>query len=659
MRASLFKSRRQTAAVIFILLVVVFLGLNVLVSTTFRNAQLDLTENGLYTLSDGTRKTLRSVKEPINIRLYYSEKQSTDIQQIRVLAERVRDMLAEFAAISDGMVRVEVIDPEPYTEAEDEAVAKGLLGQQTSSGEQIFFGLVASNTIDGEAVISFIAPEREPYLEYDLISMIYRLNRETQPVLGLLSGLPLDTGPGGMMAAMQGNAQPYILYRQLIESFDVVHLDGEIDRVPDLVDVLMMVHPPELNAQALYAVDQFVMRGGKVLAFLDPFSEISQLQGPEGEAYSSSSEKALGPLLEAWGIAVEEGQLVGDRARALRVGYGEGQETQAVDYVLWLGLGAEDVSANDIVTGNVVRLQMASVGSIVEVPQATTEFQPLIRSSSDAMLFDFQDAQFQIPPDELLRRFTARDRQKARQETSDNLANEDEGRRFVIAARITGSIESAFQEGSPVGSEAPTPLPEHVAQVSSSNIIVVADTDLFDDQFWVQISNLYGERVLEPNADNGALVIGAAENLMGSNELISLRSRTLADRSFKRVDDIRRRAEAEFLPRQQELDEQLDEIVARVDEIRGSGGSDALNEEGLLVTPEQRVELQQLLAQAAETRKARRDIQRNLRVDIDRLGTQVKFFNTLFVPLVLVVIALVMSLWRRWRSRVLVTRGRS
>ncbi len=246
---SLFKSRRHLAAVMFVLLAVLFLGLNVLVSTLFRNAQIDLTENGLFTLSQGTRNTLEAIKEPINIRLYYSEKQSTDIQQIRVLAERVRDMLAEFSSVSGGMVRVEVIDPEPYTEAEDEAEAKGLLGQQVSSGERIFFGIVANNTIDGEAVIAFIAPEREPYLEYDLISMIYRLDRETQPVLGLLTGLPLDTGPGGMMAALQGNAQPFILYRQLIESFDVLHLDGEIDRVPDRVDVLMLVHPPALSTR--------------------------------------------------------------------------------------------------------------------------------------------------------------------------------------------------------------------------------------------------------------------------------------------------------------------------------------------------------------------------------------------------------------------------
>ena len=503
--------------------------------------------------------------------------------------------------------------------------------------------------------------------------MIYRLDRETQPVLGLLTGLPLDTGPGGMMAALQGNAQPFILYRQLIESFDVLHLDGEIDRVPDRVDVLMLVHPPALSAQALYAVDQFVMRGGKVVAFLDPFSEISQMQGPGGEGYPSSSVTALGPLLEAWGIEVEEGQLVGDRARALRVGYGEGQDAQAVDYVLWLGLGADDVEPSDVVTGNVVRLQMASVGSIVARPQATTEFQPLVRSSPDAMLIDVREAQFQTDPSQLLRRFTARDRQRIRQETSGDVARNDdeegqERQQFVIAARLTGPIESAFQQGLPEsglegsleaqeGAEV-LPLPQPIAQVSSSNIIVVADTDLFDDQFWVQVSDLYGQTVLEYNADNGALVIGAAENLMGSDDLISLRSRTLADRSFKRVEDIRRRAEAEFLPRQQELDEQLDEIVARVDEIRGTSADELLNDEGLLVTPEQRVELQHLLAQASETRKARRDIQRNLRVDIDRLGARVKFFNILFVPSLLVALALVLGIWRRRKKRVPVLKGR-
>jgi ABC-type uncharacterized transport system involved in gliding motility auxiliary subunit len=670
MMRALLATKRQSAAAVFVLLAILFLSLNVFVSTVFRNAQVDLTENGLFTLSAGTRATLKTVDEPITIRFYYSEQQATNIQQIRVLAERVRDMLQVFEKLSGGKVSVEEINPQPYTEAEDEAQANGLTGVPTSTGEQLFFGIAASNTIDGHAVLSFIAPEREPYLEYDLISMIDRLNRESQPVLGLLMGLPLDTGPGGMMAALQGTSQPYILYQQLVETFEVEQLDAEMDRVPSEVDVLMLVHPPTLGEQALYAIDQFVMRGGKVVAFLDPFSEISQIQGPGGQGYAHSSTEALGPLMKAWGFEVEAGQLVGDRLRALRVGYGDGVEAQPVDYVLWLGLVAEDAEASDIVTGNLQRLQLASVGSIVPAPDATTTFLPLIRSSEDSMLIDVRDAQFQTDPNHLLRRFAARDRQRARQEsgTSDLTETEIKRSNFVVAARVTGPITSAFPGGAPdvVSDVEDTetqdvdplpPLPAPIGQVSSSNILVIADSDIFDDQFWVQVTDYFGEKAIEPNADNGALVIGAAENLMGSNDLISLRSRTLADRSFQRVDEIRRRAEAEFLPRQQELDEQLDRIVARVDEIRGSGGPDALNEEGLLVTPEERDELQRLLAEASETRRARREIQRNLRVDIDRLETQIKFFNTLFVPLVVVIFVLGLSVWRRRQRRVLSAKG--
>ncbi len=636
-------SRHQATAATITLLVVLFLALNVFALNVFRSARLDLTSEGLFTLDDGTVRTLEGIEEPITFRLYYSETSAADIQQIRVMGERVRDLLSEFASVSDGKLIVEVIDPEPYTEAEDQAVASGLKGAQVVGGEIIYFGLVASNTIDGQEVIPFFATDREQYLEYDLASMIYRLNRESQPVLGLLSDLPLDTGPGGMVAAMQGNAQPFMIYEEMLAAFEVEQLTAEFDRIPPEVEVLLIAHPPALGQKALYAIDQFVMRGGRVLAFVDPFSELSQVQGAGGQGFADSSVNFLAPLLNSWGVEIDGEHIVGDLARSLRVGWGNGADNRAIDYVVWIGLEAQDFNSDDIVTGSLNRVQMASVGAIKSLAEAGTRFTPLITSSDVSMLLDFQDVKFQTPPDELLRKFLP----------------DDEA--YVIAARVFGPVKTMFSDGppppedaldaeedlSPGEDEPEQPLPAHIASTEDANVIVVADADLFDDRFWVQVSEFLGERYAEPTADNGAFVIGAIDNLMGSNDLISLRSRARANRSFTVVEDIRRAAEAEFLPRQEELDSKLDQISQRVDEIRGSLSSDETADETVLVTPEERTELQQLLNDAAETRKARRDIQYNLRKDIDRLGSRVKFVNIALMPLLIGVFAVGLALYRR------------
>ncbi|TNE59953.1 MAG: ABC transporter [Alphaproteobacteria bacterium] len=625
-----------------VLLVAIFLALNVFMTTVVRDAQIDLTEDRLYTLSEGTHNLMKSIQEPITLKLYYSEKEAVDIPQVRVLAERVKDMLGAFSRISDGMVRVEIIEPEPYTEAEDEAEAAGLTAAPLASGEVVYFGLVGTNAIDGQEIIAFFAPEREARLEYDLASLVDRLNRERAPVLGLLTDLPLSSGPGGMMAAMQGRSQPFVMYEQLLGNFELQELGPELTSIPEDVDVLMLVHPPALSDTALYAIDQFVMGGGRIIAFLDPFSEMSQVNGPGGEAYTFSSAASLGPLMEAWGVTMDGSKVVADRQRALRVGFGANMPP--MDYVLWLGFDNRDMDGDDLVTANLNYLQMASVGALEPLEGATTRFIPLLKSSRDAMLVDFQEAQFQTPPDELLRSYKS------------------SGQSYVIGARLTGAVKTAFPDGPPpLDADAQVepdaePLSDPIAATDNANILIIADSDLFNDQFWVQVSDFLGERLMQETSDNGSLVLGAAENMMGSNDLVSLRSRAPVKRDFTRVEDLRREAEARFLPQSQALDDKLDQIVQRVDEIRGSGMGES-DDGTLLVTPEQRAELQRLLLEADTTRKAQRDIQYELGADIDRLGAWIKFFNIAFVPLLVAGFAIFLAFRRRRQMRMQGTQG--
>ncbi len=642
-------SRSTIATLSIVLLIALFLAINVFSNVVFRSSRLDLTEDSLFTLSQGTKNVLRQIEEPITLKLYYSEEIAVDFQQIHVLAERVQDLLSEFSNHAGGRLLVEVINPEPYTEAEDEAVASGLLGAPTGAGDVIYFGLVGVNTIDGREIIPFFAPEREQFLEYDIASMLYRLNTEEQPTLGVVSGLPLETGTGGLAAAMRGETQPFMIYERLVEQFDIENLEAGFDRIDPEIEVLLLAHPTDLTQASLYAVDQFVLRGGKVLAFADPYSELSSAsQGAFGQPTSPAKDNstyALTPLLEAWGVSIDSAKIVGDLSSAIRVGYGQGSDATSIDYVLWLGLDEEAFNKSDLATADLSLIQLGSTGAVTPVEDASTMFTPLISSSTNSQMLDYQDAKFQTPPDELLISF------------------EPDVDRHVIAARISGPVVSAFPDGPPAdideaddsaddavneGSDAiEEPLPDHLGQsVRDANIIVVADSDLFDDRFWVQVQIFLGQRIPEEMADNATFVVNAIETLMGSSDLISLRSRSRSQRPFTRVEDIRRKAEIAFLPKAEELDRKLDEIVRRVDAIRGGAAPSDLEDDGVVVTADQRVELQRLLAEAAAMRKSKRDIQYNLRADVDRLGTWLKMINIVLLPFLVATFAIGVSVFR-------------
>lgn len=631
-------SQKRIGLVSILVIVVLFFAVNIFSSAVFRHARIDLTDGKLFTLSEGTVNILRAIEEPVSIKLYYSERIATELPEVRTTAERLKDLLIEFSDSADGKLNFEIIPVDRYTESEDEASEAGLTGAQTRDGEIVYFGLVATNTVDGREVVPFVPLDREEYLEYDLISIIYRLDRTELPVLGLITSLPLDTGPGGMAAAMQGRAQPYVIYEQLLGSFEVEHIDTDAAVIPSEVEVLLIAHPDALPPQLLYAIDQFVMGGGRVLALLDPFSEMSQTGQPQmmqqqPEATNDSSARALGPLLTSWGVEISPDFVVADRTLGYYV-----PQSDYPPILLWPRLSEAEIDRDDIVTAELTLLQFASAGSIERIDDATTRVTPLITSSTDSGLVDFQDAKFRKAFDEILRDFVPDEKS------------------HVLAARIQGTIRSAFPDGAPAGEDeasAEISSGPHLTETTAANIILVADADFIDDRFWVQIQSFLGERLMQPTADNGSLVVGAVENLMGSDDLISLRTRAGSQKPFTLVQKIQREAEEEFLPRQHELEAKLEEISARVDELRGAslsqdGSSDA---DTIIVTDEERAELKALLAEHEETRKAQRAIQFNLRRDIDRLGNRVRFLNIAVMPLIVAGFAFGLAAFQMRRRR--------
>ena len=635
-------TRSTIATIALVLAVILFFALNIASNIFFRSARLDLTENGLFTLSHGTIDTLESIPEPVTLRFFYSDRLAAKYVGLRAYGQRVRDLLQEYVGHSNGKLKLEVIDPEPLTDEEDLAVAEGVTGAPIS-GETLYFGLVGTNMVNGREVIPLFSQDREKYLEYDLTSLVYKLTREKKPKIGIVTNLPLDTGLGGMQAALQGRSQPFVIYQQMQETFDLQFLEQDFDRVPADIDVVMIAHPKPLMPKTQYALDQFVMRGGRAFVLLDPVSEIAKQEidpsGGPSSASTLSSAASIEALMKSWGVHVDPRFVIGDGKRALSVNTGNGVKA----YLAWLGFEREDFNQNDPVIGDLETLNLGTVGMITPIDGRTTKVTPLIQSTNFAMQIDTARVQFQPDPDQLIDSFIP--------------TNE----RYTVAARITGPAKSAFPEGPPADAtappapgQAPKPaLPAHLKEAKDVNIILVADSDIFNDNFWVQVQEMAGQRIAQPVAGNNDFVLNALDNLGGSTQLLSLRSRGTSRRPFDRVEDMRRSAQARFSREQKVLEAKVADTEKRLQELQGqrtTAGQPGQAKPSELFSPEQRAEIEKFRQQYFASRKELRAVQRRLSGDIDFLGGTLAGINILLVPMMLAGMAIALPALRRRRK---------
>src|SRR5690348_16172750 len=354
-------SRRTYAIAAIVLAAIIFVALNIAADATFTTSRLDLTQNGQYTLAQGTKNILGKLQEPITLKFFYSKKVGAEYAQVNAYAGRVRDLLNEYAALSHGKIVLQEIDPEPFSEAEDQATANGLTGAPTQTGDLVYFGLVGTNTIDGKETIPFFTQDREPYLEYDISSLIYKLSHPKKPKLAIISSLPLEQGSGGFAAMLQGRGRPYVIYQQLKETYDTQMLQPNVTSIPADVDVLLIVHPGPLNDQQQYAIDQFVLKGGRALVFVDPNSEIAGAASPQGmQQGGGPTPSDLPKLFKAWGVSYDQNKLVGDRDLA--------QQVQTADprnpiqaYPAWVHLTPDQFNKTDQVTASLQSMNLATV----------------------------------------------------------------------------------------------------------------------------------------------------------------------------------------------------------------------------------------------------------------------------------------------------------
>ncbi len=627
--------RKLSAWAIVGLAVVLFLALNVLSQTLFRTARLDLTAGSLYTLSDGTRSMLESASEPVTVRFFFSESLAGDLPGFRQYAQRVRELLETYAAQSGGAITLHIIDPEPFSPAEDEAVGLGLRGVPLNQhGERLYFGMAATNTTDDLEVVPFFQDARESFLEYDLTRAFYRLAHPKRPVVGLISTLPVDGG----FDPERGALPAWTVAAQIRQLFELRNLTTEVAEVPDDIDVLLVVHPKELSGGTRYAIDQFVLGGGKAMVFVDPFSEAAAgIPDPENPMRMHNSR--LPDLFAAWGVELAPGMIVGDRLSARKVRGGSRERPVAVDYIAWLDLRGDNFDREQIVTAQLGAINVATAGALSPAEDATTEFTPLIRSSDQAMLFERMHVQFMPDPAQLLADFVPT------------------GERYVIAARVSGAVETAFPDGPPADEEAAggsppededAPLPEGHLTASEGpvNLLLVADSDLLADRFWVQVGSFIGENVVVPIADNGAFVINALDTYAGSSDLIGLRSRRTSDRPFVIVQELERAAEERFRETEQELQAQVRDTEAQLAELQvGGDGAQAV------LTPEQQQSIVAFRERLVATREQLREVQLALRQDIERLGASLKFVNIALVPVLVALVGVAVALLRARRRR--------
>ncbi|MCP5365174.1 MAG: Gldg family protein [Hyphomicrobiales bacterium] len=617
-----------------ILAAVLFLCVNIVANTAFRGWQIDLTDSQLYTLSDGTRRTLSALDEPITLRLYFSDNLGQAAPQYAAHYARVRDLLQRYADLAAGKIDLQILDPEPFSDAEDRAVADGLQGVPVSTaGDLGYFGLAGTNSTDGREVIPFFNLEREPFVEYDLTKLVYSLVGTERTKLGLLSGLPAPGGPQGF----GGQTREPLILTQLEDFFDVKRLDQQSAAIPEDMDVILVIAPSRLGEDTLHAVDAFVHAGGRVLVFVDP--NLESVPPNAGNAADADAKAALDVLLRTWGVQVEPGKIAGDLNAARRVSTGAGGGDVG-DYVAWLSLGEWAFEANNPIFANVERINLASAGILNAVEGVTTSIQPLLTTSADAMAIDVANVQGIPDVQALLRDFRST------------------GKPFTLAARIVGPAPLAFpakldadeQQKAEQGKADQNPNKSEAVDTAGRkapiDVIVVADIDILYDRFWVTSAGFFGQQVLIPNANNADFVINALENLSGSEALIGLRGRGTSFRPFTLIEGYRKDAERKFRAKEQELQGRLRELENQIESIRGGDGETTGE---ILLTPEAKQTIERFRGEILGVRRQLRDVQHALRRDIDSTERVVKFINIGLVPIAVCVVAMIIALLRRSR----------
>jgi len=580
--------------------------------------RVDLTAERAYTLSAGTRAILSKIDTPVQIRFYCTRAGNAMPASLKTYAQHVEDLLSEYRQRAKGKIEVRKLDPQPDSDAEDSARLDGLQPQLLQNNEKVYLGL-SVNMLDQKETIPFLTPARERLLEYDISRAIARVINSERPVIGVMSALPVagQMIPSRMMVQQQ-NERPWILYSELQRDFTVRNIDLTADKIPDDVKLLLVIHPKAISDTTQFAIDQFVLRGGKLVAFLDPDCVLDPQ--PTGGPMPASSSSSLDKLLNSWGLQFNTSLVVADLNHIGRTRQGRSPTV--------LTLSEDALNQNDVLTAQ-TNAAMVLAGAFTGTPANGLKQTVLIKSSPNSQL---------IAPivargsgEEIIQKF------------------QPSGTEYALAVRLTGKAKTAFPNGAPTPSASPTPAksqqPASLKESSQETTIVLfGDTDMIQDQVAVtQMNSLFGGRLFTPNNGNLALAEGAVEQLSGDSNLIAMRSRAVAMRPFTVIREMQAKAEGHYRDTIRQLESSLAETQRKLSELQQT----KQNGQQFILSPEQQQEISNFRKKEASIKTQLKDERRKLRAEIDSLETQLKWINIAAMPAIVAFSGIFLAIGRR------------
>ncbi len=603
--------------------------------------RVDLTREKAYTLSAGTKAILRKLDTPVKIRFYCtrSENETPETVYYTSYAKRVEDLLGEYKQAAPSKVTIEKYDPQPDSDAEDSARLDGLEGHPLPDGERFYLGLSVSLGPDQRATIPSLDPARERLLEYDLSRAITQVQTPERPVIGILSAMPVFGAPANpmMMQMGQQGQDPWMLVTELKDDFTVKQVEMDTDKIDDDIRLLLVIHPREISDKAQYAIDQFIMRGGKLIAFLDPLPLIDSQKQNEMLGSIPNSGSSMDKLLKAWGITFDTTKVVADLNDEMTLGGRNGEPQKAPAF---LKIPPSGINSNDVVTSEISELWLPFAGAFTGTPMTGLKETVLIKSTKDSQLVDGFMAN--MAGESILKDF------------------KPSGTEYALAIRLTGKFKTAFPLGKPeekkddkdadkkADAKPAPPKPEDSLKESKedTSVILVGDADMIYDHFAFRVvQKLFGN---VPEAMNGNLNFAqnAVEQLTGDNDLIAVRSRATQSHPFTVINNMETEAENRFRSRIKELQDSQEETERQLSELQNK------KEKGqrFILSPEQQTALENFQKKDAEIKIQLKNERKQLRREIDTLVNRVTLLNIAGMPVVVCVSGLGLAFFKRKRT---------
>jgi len=595
--------------------VLILLGILIAANAVLRPVRFrkDVTEDKLYTLSDGTKGLLSELDRDVTLKLYFSKSNERLPIPLKNFAGRVRDLLKEYESRSGDHLVVEEFDPKPDSDEEEWAQRYGLQSQSLDMfgvGGGLYFGIVAVSG-NREAAIPLLAESAEPRLEYLLTRMVSEVASEKTVQVGIMSALPVN------------GSKKWSVVSEIKRQYEVQNVEMDADKIPDDIDTLVVIHPADISDTALYALDQFVLRGGRMLAFTDPMSLAAQESAnPQMQQYGMPPPKMasdLNQLIRAWGIETPAGKLAADEGVASLL---QGRGGQAVRNAAWLSLRPANINSGDVATSALSDLMLPFAGTFEGTVSNGLKRVDLLFTADDGFLTDtrsVQSGKINIPADK---------------------------QRQPLAIRLTGTFHTAFPDGKPVA-EGDTNSVAKVEGLKESAtpgvVILVSDADMLADRFCMQNVRLFGQTMRQPSNENLSFALNMVEQLCGSQALIGLRSRSAFDRPFDRVIELEKQAAFKWQAEEQRLNEKLMATQSRLAALQQAKGDG----QQLTLSPEQEAEVKKFREETFQTQQSLKEVRKSLRSDIESLGARLKAFNIIAIPLFVALLGIGRGIWIR------------